>query len=863
MVQSPVKSPVPQTAAPSPSCAAAVVVVKEKKKRTANPGVRQQGGRIYDSENGSTCHQCRQKTIETKGKCTACTLFFCPRCLQNRYNEVVEAVNALPNWSCPRCRGLCNCSNCRKKAGLHATGILANVAKTAGFVSVSELLQKNPQAQAVRVVQAKTTTTADADGSGAPTGLAKSQQQQHQQQQQPQRPKAAPGRKRKAREVVEIKPLVDDAELPARVIDFPTGADLALYKTPVGGGGDGGGGNGSGTAATVATAAIVTPGGSIKRLKGPAWLQTKVPDVVLIPADVDSAQLASVLEFIHVFGCTALGLRLAPSLTALGAEILQPPSVLRAEQLCPVPEDSVAAAVHVALLGVVQKACGGGGGGGCSTGAQVSLSTWQMVMLGYYAAEMISSEAAKVLRQEHGPPAAVSAAATGEEEQEATAVVVASGNVFSAFACGDKDDGDEDTSNIEGNPTAMVIEEETAAAVVTEKTISAPKSKTVMKSKCSVEEYTAAVAAAAAVDYPEGGYWGVSPALRVSMLYALVHDALDTYIVRDAIEQSMEMAAEVEKERKSEAAELRKAAREAAAKQRDQELAIMLVSAGAAPHGGGGDTTTTNGDTKSMTLEEQKSLMEEARKRVQETTTGAAGARLKALMQQREVPPTVRTAALGLDRDGVMVFQPQCAAVLTGSAQGVLTCSSSSQSSSSSSSIQAYALPAVLMNALDPQGKSEGALRQRLLPLVITTTTTTTTTEEENKKQNKYNSPVKSAKKKLELDGKARTPVCSPMKIAGGKCPAKKKSTGTTTPKAATATITTTTAIATVNSPSGGTARRGTKSPMKKTAASAITITPPTASTKTTTTTTTTTTTAKKNKSAKKEQSILKFLQKI
>ena len=29
------------------------------KKRTANPGVRQQGGRIYDSENGTTCHQVR------------------------------------------------------------------------------------------------------------------------------------------------------------------------------------------------------------------------------------------------------------------------------------------------------------------------------------------------------------------------------------------------------------------------------------------------------------------------------------------------------------------------------------------------------------------------------------------------------------------------------------------------------------------------------------------------------------------------------------------------------------------------------------------------------------------------------------
>lgn len=42
----------------------------------------------------------------------------CPkRCLENRYQERVEEVNARPGWSCPRCRGDCNCSNCRKASG--------------------------------------------------------------------------------------------------------------------------------------------------------------------------------------------------------------------------------------------------------------------------------------------------------------------------------------------------------------------------------------------------------------------------------------------------------------------------------------------------------------------------------------------------------------------------------------------------------------------------------------------------------------------------------------------------------------------------------------------------------------------------
>ncbi|KAK2076518.1 hypothetical protein QBZ16_001044 [Prototheca wickerhamii] len=133
------------------------------KKRTANPGVRQQGGRIYDSENGTTCHQCRQKTIEIKAKCTSCTLYYCPRCLENRYQEKVD-----------------------EKQGLEATGILAGVAKTAGFGSVSELLEKNPTARSLSML--------------APAA-------------KPGRPESAPKRVKKER--TPMAELVDDATLGA------------------------------------------------------------------------------------------------------------------------------------------------------------------------------------------------------------------------------------------------------------------------------------------------------------------------------------------------------------------------------------------------------------------------------------------------------------------------------------------------------------------------------------------------------------------------------------------------------------------------------------------------------------------------
>ncbi len=49
--------PADAAAAPVSSPHADGAVKKAKKKRDNNPGVRVQGGRIYDSEKGTTCHQ--------------------------------------------------------------------------------------------------------------------------------------------------------------------------------------------------------------------------------------------------------------------------------------------------------------------------------------------------------------------------------------------------------------------------------------------------------------------------------------------------------------------------------------------------------------------------------------------------------------------------------------------------------------------------------------------------------------------------------------------------------------------------------------------------------------------------------------
>ncbi|XP_014458627.1 cell division cycle-associated 7-like protein [Alligator mississippiensis] len=102
--------------------------------------------KIYDKVLGSTCHQCRQKTIDTKTICRnqGCGGVrgqFCGPCLRNRYGEDVKSALLNPDWICPPCRGVCNCSYCRKRDGRCATGMLIHLAKFYGYDNVKEYLE--------------------------------------------------------------------------------------------------------------------------------------------------------------------------------------------------------------------------------------------------------------------------------------------------------------------------------------------------------------------------------------------------------------------------------------------------------------------------------------------------------------------------------------------------------------------------------------------------------------------------------------------------------------------------------------------------------------------------------------------------
>ncbi|KAM7096802.1 LOW QUALITY PROTEIN: cell division cycle-associated protein 7 [Ciconia maguari] len=106
--------------------------------------------KVYNRAMGSTCHQCRQKTIDTKTNCRNPDCIgvrgqFCGPCLRNRYGEDVRTALLDPTWRCPPCRGICNCSFCRQRDGRCATGVLVYLAKYHGYDNVHAYLKSLKQ----------------------------------------------------------------------------------------------------------------------------------------------------------------------------------------------------------------------------------------------------------------------------------------------------------------------------------------------------------------------------------------------------------------------------------------------------------------------------------------------------------------------------------------------------------------------------------------------------------------------------------------------------------------------------------------------------------------------------------------------
>lgn len=85
--------------------------------RKASKRAYEKGGRFYDPVNGTSCHQCRQKTLDAKASCTAslidpktkkkysCPIKICYRCLPNRYGQSLSEQFDHGAWTCPKCLG--------------------------------------------------------------------------------------------------------------------------------------------------------------------------------------------------------------------------------------------------------------------------------------------------------------------------------------------------------------------------------------------------------------------------------------------------------------------------------------------------------------------------------------------------------------------------------------------------------------------------------------------------------------------------------------------------------------------------------------------------------------------------------------
>ncbi|XP_057449474.1 uncharacterized protein LOC130740792 [Lotus japonicus] len=117
-------------------------------------GYGKDGKRIYDSFQGKTCHQCRQKTLGYRTCCCKCNMVqgqFCGDCLYMRYGEHVLEALENPDWICPPCRGICNCSLCRQAKGWAPTGMLYKKISNLGYKSVAHYLVQTRRAEIIEV----------------------------------------------------------------------------------------------------------------------------------------------------------------------------------------------------------------------------------------------------------------------------------------------------------------------------------------------------------------------------------------------------------------------------------------------------------------------------------------------------------------------------------------------------------------------------------------------------------------------------------------------------------------------------------------------------------------------------------------
>ena len=283
--------------------------------------------------------------------------------------------------------------------------------------------------------------------------------------------------------------------------------------------------------------------------------------------DVGAGDVAEILEFLATFAGSQTGVP-AVCGASLAAELTRA-AVDAGDGAAAAPRTaaSAVAAVHIALLDAVRR----------DWGIPGSVSDgWTDVMRQYLAADTAAAAAAVDTAEAAAATAAAAASRARAPPHRRSSLA---GQRAAAAAARDAD-ADAAAADAAGDAAAAAAAAAGAAAA---------------------RDAVAAAAATAedAPPYPSGGYWGLPPGVRVRMLRALVHDALDTAALRAAVESGLETDVAADRARRDALAAARKDARDAWAKQRDAAVGAMLASAGAA----------------CMTAEDQRALVAASRAR--------------------------------------------------------------------------------------------------------------------------------------------------------------------------------------------------------------------------------------------------------
>ncbi|KAJ2801967.1 hypothetical protein H4S07_004801, partial [Coemansia furcata] len=80
-------------------------------------------------------------TMDPKIKCSgdSCNVMFDYHCLLGHYSEDAKTIDHAV-WICPKCRGKCNCSFCKKKRGERPTGQISVFIKRFGVEAAKKAL---------------------------------------------------------------------------------------------------------------------------------------------------------------------------------------------------------------------------------------------------------------------------------------------------------------------------------------------------------------------------------------------------------------------------------------------------------------------------------------------------------------------------------------------------------------------------------------------------------------------------------------------------------------------------------------------------------------------------------------------------